>query len=252
MSTGEHEPEKPADGNSSMARHDTGAAGGRAPATDTGQGGAQHGLRGGAGSRGVGGGATQAPGSATGFIETSRGILSYLDLAPLLADRIAEVEVGIAGNRYADLPLDEYLILALHRDIAAELVPSIGGRWRQTDVQVGAHEPPPYQRVPELMRAYALDLNARLEGIETHDDARLLETLAFAEGRLLGIHPFADFNGRATRVFLSELLRRLNLPAIDPTPDPGAATQHYLAALDAADRRDWEPLKMTWGERFEL
>ena len=170
----------------------------------------------------------------------------------MLADRVADVEAGIARNRYADLPLDEYLILALHSDIAAELVPSIGGRWRLTNVQVGAHEPPPHHRVPELMRAYALDLKARMEDIEGQDGVRLLETLAFAEGRLLGIHPFADFNGRATRVFLSELLRRLNLPAIDPTPDPGPSTQRYLAALAAADRNDWEPLKMIWNERFEF
>ena len=173
-------------------------------------------------------------------------------MAPFLADRVADVEAGIARNRYADLPLDEYLVLALHRDMVAALIPSIGGRWRLSNVQIGAHEPPNYHRVPELMRAYALDLKARLEDIEGQDDDRLLETLAFAEGRLLSIHPFADFNGRATRVFLSELLGRLNLPAIDPTPDPGAATQRYLAALGAADCNDLAPLKTIWGERFEL
>ena len=252
MSIGQHEPENPAGGNSSMACADACAAAGGASAADTNQGGAQHGLRGRAGSRGVDGGAAHAPGAATRFVETSRGILSYLDLAPLLADRVADFEAGIAKNRYADLPLDEYLVLALHRDIAAELVPSIGGRWRLSNVQIGAYEPPPYHRVPELMRAYALDLQARLEGIETQDDARLLETLAFAEGRLLGIHPFADFNGRVTRLFLSELMRRLNLPAIDPTPDSGPATRQYLAALAAADRNDLAPLKTIWGERFEL
>ncbi|MGH8524836.1 MAG: hypothetical protein ACREXY_11645, partial [Gammaproteobacteria bacterium] len=36
-----------------------------------------------------------------------------------------------------------------------------------------------------------------------------LEALAFAEGRLLSIHPFLDFNGRATRVWLREVIRRL-------------------------------------------
>lgn len=178
--------------------------------------------------------------------------MSYLDLAPWLADAIAAVEEGIARNRYADLPLDEYLVLALHRDMAAALVPRVGGRWRQHDVQIGDHEPPPFHRVPELMRAYALDLNARLEGIDTQDDDRVLETLAFAEGRLLSIHPFADFNGRTTRVFLSELLRRLNLPAIDPTPEPGAATQRYLEALGAGDRNDWAALKVIWRGRFEF
>ena len=39
-----------------------------------------------------------------------------------------------------------------------------------------------------------------------------LEFLAFAEGRFLTVHPFADFNGRTVRLFLAELLRRLDLP----------------------------------------
>ncbi len=169
----------------------------------------------------------------------------------MLADKVADVEIAIVGERYAALALDEHLIRALHRDIAADLVPSIGGLWRQSDVQVGEHLPPPHHRVPELMRAYALDLHARLDGMEAQDDNRLLEALAFAEGRLLSIHPFTDFNGRVTRVFLAELLRRLQLPAIDPTPDPGPATRRYLAALAASDGRDWDPLKAIWRERFE-
>lgn len=42
---------------------------------------------------------------------------------------------------------------------------------------------------------------------------RLLETLAFAEHRLLYMDSFVDFSGRVTRLFLAELLRRLGLPA---------------------------------------
>jgi CRISPR-associated endonuclease/helicase Cas3 len=176
---------------------------------------------------------------------------SYRELAPLLADRVAAVENRISLDEFADTALDENLILRLHRDIAAELVPTIGGKWRRTDVRVGNHEPPSFVRVPELMRDYALDLAARIDGMPESDYERLLETLAFAEGRLLSIHPFGDFNGRVTRVFLSELLRRLNLPAVDPTPDPGPPTARYLAALAAADRMDWGPLAMIWRERFD-
>ncbi len=35
--------------------------------------------------------------------------------------------------------------------------------------------------------------------------------LFFAEERFLTIHPFRDFNGRAIRLLLTELLRRLDL-----------------------------------------
>ncbi len=50
-----------------------------------------------------------------------------------------------------------------------------------------------------------------------HDPNDLwLETLAFAEGRLLSIHPFADFNGRVTPVFIDLLTRVLKLPDVGP------------------------------------
>lgn len=67
-----------------------------------------------------------------------------------------------------------------------------------------------------------------------------LEALAFAEGRLLSIHPFADFNGRVTRVFLLELI-----------PREGEETRAYLAALSAVDALDWTPLAEIWRRRLE-
>ena len=41
------------------------------------------------------------------------------------------------------------------------------------------------------------------------------ECLAFAQARLLSIHPFEDFNGRLTRVLLADLLHRLDMPALE-------------------------------------
>lgn len=213
------------------------------------EGGTEHGVRGRAGTAGLVGSATTPP-HATRYIETTLGVLSYAELAPHLADRVAAVEQSIATEGYASDDLDEYLILRLHGDIVSDLVPEIGGRWRNVEVSVGAHTPPPPSQVPVAMREYARDLAARMAVLSQGDDKQLIELLAFAEGRLLSIHPFRDFNGRATRAFLAELLRRLNLPAIDPTPATGAATNRYLTALSAADRLDWRPLMQIWRQRF--
>jgi CRISPR-associated endonuclease/helicase Cas3 len=101
------------------------------------------------------------------------------------------------------------------------------------------------------MRDYCLDLQARLGALTGPTDDRIPEFLAFAEGRLLWIHPYADFNGRTTRVLLAELLRRLDQPALNPTPDPGIETDLYLQALKAADRADWQPLIDIWLARFD-
>ncbi|MCA1780273.1 MAG: Fic family protein [Xanthomonadaceae bacterium] len=116
---------------------------------------------------------------------------------------------------------------------------------------VGSHEPPPYHQVGQAMHAYVRDLATRLDHLPTEPDDRWLEMLSFAEGRLLSIHPFADFNGRISRVFVDWLTRHLDLPDVDPTPDEGEATERYLAALRAGDRRDWQPLMAIWRERFE-
>ena len=79
----------------------------------------------------------------------------------------------------------------------------------------------------------------------------LLETLAFAEGRVLFIHPFPDFNGRATRLLLAEILRRQELPPVGIAPDNDTARRNYLSALEAADRLDWTLLTKLWQERLE-
>lgn len=179
------------------------------------------------------------------------GVLSVAELAPHLARRVLHVEIDIWQGKFAGRVLDEALIIELHRRICGDLVPELAGRWRRIDVQVSDYEAPSFVKVAQLMRDYALDLQARSASLDGGLGERVLEFLAFAEGRLLSIHPFEDFNGRTTRVLLSELLRRMRLPAVDPTPDEGAATTAYLQALQAADRADWQPLIVSWRQRFE-
>ena len=141
------------------------------------------------------------------------------------------------------------LLLQFHRLICSDLVPQLAG-WRRTNVIVGEHEPPDFFQVPMLVREYGCDLEARLPAAGEASEV-LLETLAFAEGRLLSIHPFADFNGRVTRVWLREFLRRLSLPPVQLAPGDEPARSEYLAALRAADRSDWRPLMDIWRRRFE-
>ncbi|MGQ0525492.1 MAG: Fic family protein [Betaproteobacteria bacterium] len=145
--------------------------------------------------------------------------------------------------------LDDALLLRFHSLICGDLVPQLAG-WRCTNVTVGEHEPPDFFQVPMLVREYGRDLQARLSATGGASEI-LLETLAFAEGRLLSIHPFADFNGRVARVWLRELLRRFDLPPVQLAPGDEPARSEYLAALRAADRNDWRPLMDVWRRRFE-
>jgi len=196
-------------------------------------------------------GETTPPGGATRFIQTTRGLLSYSQLAPLLAERVLRLETAIASGVFAARALDGELILSFHFEIGSDLVPEWAGRWRDAEVRVGEHHPPSPQRVPMLMRDYGHDLRTRSEHASGTMDELLLELLAFAEGRLLSIHPFNDFNGRVTRLFLRELLRRLELPPVDLVPTERPDELKYFAALRAGDGNDWRPLMKLWEQRFE-
>lgn len=194
-------------------------------------------------------GTNPSPDASTRWLETSHGVLSYTALAPLLAERVVRVQERIEAGEFAGRELDESLVLGLHLEFCGDLVPDWAGRWRSGAVQVGSHLPPAPHEVPLKMRDYLLDLRTRLEHAETLE--LLPETLAFAEGRLLTIHPFADFNGRLARLWLWELLRRLNLPPVELAPSSPGAIQTYLAALRAADRSDFTPLTALWQQRLE-
>jgi CRISPR-associated endonuclease/helicase Cas3 len=85
---------------------------------------------------------TQPP-HATRFIETTRGILSYSQLAPLLAERVLPVLQDIEDGIFATRSLDESVLLDLHRNICGDLTPDWAGKFRAIEVKVGRHSPPP-------------------------------------------------------------------------------------------------------------
>jgi CRISPR-associated endonuclease/helicase Cas3 len=193
-------------------------------------------------------GGTTPPSGATRYLETKQGILSYLQLAPLLAERVLRVELKIESADFSTAALDEEFLRNLHFMIAGDLV-DWAGSWRAIQVQVSQHQPPLPPRIPELLRNYFDDLNARFANLAPGDDL-LLETLAFAEGRLLSIHPFQDFNGRVTRLFLREILRRLEIPPVPLAPRDDDEKRSYLTALAAGDLSDWTPLMFVWRTRL--
>ncbi len=191
---------------------------------------------------------TTSPSHATRTLATTRGVLTYAQLAPLLGERVLAVEQRIAAGGFAAFALDGDFLRQLHATIAGDLVPDWAGQWRTVAVRVGTHEPPPPHELPLLIHLYADDLGARLA--HSADDL-LLETLAFAEGRFLSIHPFRDFNGRVARLFLRELLRRLDLPPVDLVPTTPGDEPTYFAALRAGDTLNWQPLAAIWRQRLE-
>lgn len=211
--------------------------------------GAEHGLRAGTGAGGDDSRDTR-PDRATRFVETTFGVLSYSQLAPLLGERVTRLEAAVQAEEFARRPLDESLLAEFHSRICGDLTPEWAGKWRTVEVAVGPLTPPAPHQLPMLMREYGLDLQARWKDASGENIDLTLEFLAFAEGRFLSIHPFQDFNGRTIRVFLAELLRRLDFPLVELAPESNAGRARYFTALEAADRRDWQPLFAIWKDRF--
>ena len=168
----------------------------------------------------------------------------------MLAERVAKVEAMLTAGEFELRSLDDSLFMELHRRICGDLVPEWAGRWREIEVRVGNLQPPLPHQVPVLMREYGRDLQARWQAATGEMNELTLEFLAFAEGRFLTIHPFRDFNGRTIRLFLAELMRRLDLPGVVLAPEGEAERADYFLALEAADRFDWRPLTEIWRERF--
>ena len=211
---------------------------------------AEHGLRAGAGQPELAASATRTPADATRTFDTAQGRLSYAELADRLVVPLQALDIRIRSGEFGERALDEVLLLDLHAALSSTLFPDVAGRYRQKPVQVGAHEPPDAPLVPQFMRDYARNLAARMQYLTSEADDLLLEFLAYAEGELLSIHPFPDLNGRISRLWLTEILRRLQLPPVDVVPPSPEFRVRYLAALSAADHRDWMPLMALWKERL--
>lgn len=209
--------------------------------------GGEHGFRGGASGTEIPASGTR-PSHATRHIETTLGILSYAELAPHLARKVRLLEEDIESGKFDHHQINDSLIRELHTAICGDLVPAMAG-FRRLNVTVGVHTPPPWHQVPTLVRNYAYDLQARWDAIMENSDELLLEVLAFAEGRLLFIHPFTDFNGRVTRVVLRLILRWLDIPPVKLVPAEHEV-RAYLAALNEADRNNLKPLIAVWRARF--
>jgi fido (protein-threonine AMPylation protein) len=194
--------------------------------------------------------------STTRFIESSLGIKSYSELAPYLAKGVERVMAQLLHLKPEELKVTPEFICNLHKEAFGELFPLWAGKYRDRNVTVSAHAPPPYFEVAVLMRQYCEDLESRLSvtGEKPPVTDILLETLSFAEGRLLSIHPFLDFNGRVARMLLFALLYRLDLPPVQLLPDEGNEKEkvEYLKALSEADYFNWQPLMAMWKKRFGL
>ena len=142
------------------------------------------------------------------------------------------------------------LILALHRE-ALTGISSYAGNFRPAGVKIegSKHEPVGAHLVPELIEEMCDYVNEHWEA------STPLHVAAYLMWRLNWIHPFADGNGRTSRI-LSYVVLSIRAGAIPPgtptIPDQIADNRNpYFDALDAADTA-WRNGKLDVSKMEEL
>lgn len=122
----------------------------------------------------------------------------------------------------SDSPLDEAVVVELHRRIVARSQPQIAGVYSPHPRRIAGSPvvfPNPL-KLPDLMQAFGRELG----------DLGVTPEAAFeAHFRLTAIHPFSDGNGRAARLLMNLMLLRAGYPPIAVRPLDRSA---YLDALE--------------------
>ena len=229
--------------------------GGGSPESPAGAGEPVHGVREPAGQYGSpqdpdGDAEGQSELGSTREFETAEGRLSYQELSERLAVPLVAIYDEILQNRPEQIIITSEWLCVRHKRLAVHLFPDWAGRFRDMNVQVGAHTPPPYYEVPIHMRQFCNDLSARLLHLNQESVANCAELLAWADWRFQWIHPFKDFNGRIGRVLLAALLYRLGLPHVQSAPTDPDSRRQYLNSLHAADAGDLSLLTEVWMQRL--
>lgn len=177
------------------------------------------------------------PKGATSYKETAFGIIPRSELIKKEAEGIARgLEYILSLSPSASLTPS--LILELHHTCFNLISPAWAGKYRKIAVQTSTHDFPPFHQVPELTERFFADLNERLK--HTPDPISLI---AWAQHRLVWIHPFQDYNGRIARLFSNLLMLRFNLPLVEIKVESENDRKKYISALKAADEADYSQLE---------
>lgn len=174
------------------------------------------------------------PDEAAGLLPssiTTRGELDAFEQA-----NIAEAETWALKRKHHDVLTDAF-IRGLHRRMFNQ-VWRWAGKYRRSDKNIGV----PWSQIPVKVRALCDDVQHWV-GKATYEWGELG---ARFHHRLVVVHPFANGNGRHARLMTEVLLLNHDQDLFtwgrNSLKKPGEARERYIAALKAADARDYAPL----------
>jgi Fic-DOC domain mobile mystery protein B len=154
------------------------------------------------------------------------------------AQNISSARLKVFGRKKKEWLVQSFF-KQVHKDMFGE-VWKWGGLYRRSDKNIGIN----WQTIPTEVEVFLGDVKYWLES--KLDEA---EMLARFHHRLVKIHPFPNGNGRHSRFmtdFLSfneKLSVKVTWPLVELMTNPGDVRRRYIAALQAADKHNYEPLK---------
>ncbi|GGY35475.1 cell division protein Fic [Bacterioplanes sanyensis] len=128
-------------------------------------------------------------------------------------------------------PLNEWTIKNLHQLVLKNIDTENAGRYRTVNVLISGaeHRPPSALQVAEQMAAFSEWCRNGAQQLHP------IERAARVHGEFVKIHPFADGNGRTSRLLMNLELMKAGFPA---TVIEVAQRLHYYQALDKAHCSD--------------
>ncbi|OED41477.1 cell filamentation protein Fic [Chromatiales bacterium (ex Bugula neritina AB1)] len=122
-------------------------------------------------------------------------------------------------------PFSSWQIRNIHQLVLNAIDNDNAGRWRTINVTISGaqHRPPSHTRIPELIDRFIDWVEG--PGRELHP----VERAALVHAEFVGIHPFADCNGRTSRLLMNLELMKAGFPPCIITVENRLA---YYQALD--------------------
>jgi len=105
-------------------------------------------------------------------------------------------------------------ILEIHKRVLGFVNLEEAGRFRQTQVFVGSHRPPPPEELDSHVSDFVDWLNAEREEDAEATGLHPLELAALAHYKFVFIHPFYDGNGRVSRLLMNLVLLQSGYPPV--------------------------------------
>lgn len=181
-------------------------------------------------------------GSRGRVLKNLLGITSKREMDSIEATRLADVTDWAIRHFEVDHRFTAEDICQLHRQWLGGVY-EWAGEYRQLNISKDGFPFAMAAQVPRLMQEFQRKELAKNTPCGFDNPERVLEALAITHSELVLIHPFREGNGRLSRLLSTLMALQAGMPLLDFSGIRGQKRDAYFRAVQAAMRRDYEPMK---------